>query len=341
MPIISIALYGRNDNYGGNYLKKLKLSIQSIQRSLDNMNYEIVLLDYNPPKDKPLLSSYFSSLKYPRIKHVVFSNIDYLKFIESHLKVGAQLKYKNKFMSEKEIHQIQFSTSIAMNLSIKYSSGDYILSTGTDNIFPIQFGNFVKDLEPNILYRTWLYRLSGKFNKIKQISFDKFDKLDNKINTTCYTKNNVYFKKKISIWSSAGNFILMDKNSWKEVGGYLPTIHPRLQCCDSQVIFFALALQKKIKCFGSPIFNIDNDINPFYKKITKHLNYIVKWNGIEYNHMMEIGSKQWKCYSKYARRSHLMLDINKEYFIDINYNKRLKEIKLLFKSFLDNKFLLY
>ena len=344
MPKISIALFGRNDNYGKKYLEKFEYSIRSIQRSLEGIDYEIVLLDYNPPKDKPRLSECFPNSKYPRIKHVVFSHEDHLEFIESHIKAKAKLLDNDgKKILAKEIYKIDFIIAFAMNLSIKYSSGDYVLSTGTDNIFPIQFGEFINKLEPNILYRTWMYRIHNNIKKIKEVPFGKFDEIKKQ---TIVKKVVFKFHQKRSgtIWSSAGNFLLMDKNSWNEVGGYIPTINPRLPMGDGQVIFNSIACGKKIQSANFPIFNIDALIGDKYNRFKGNSNYIVKKNNIKYNHLELVGKKigsgdlQWKKYSKFARRSHL--DSNKEYFIKIDYKKRLEEIKCLFRFILKEKFLI-
>lgn len=349
MPKISIALFGRNDNYGGDFLDKLKLSIKSIQKSLKDIDYEIILLDYNPPKNKPLLSEYFSADKYSIIKHVVFSNEDHLEFIEQHLKIGAKLVYKNKIISENEVYKIDFFGPIAGGvLSVKHSSGDYILSTGTDNIFPNQFGKFINKLEKNILYRTWMYRIYDNIYKIKKFfltNLEEFVVKCESLKKVTFKLLEINFKKEISLWNSAGNFLLMDRNSWKEVGGYLPTINPRLPMCDTQVIFHALVLDKKIKCCNFPIFNIHKTTNLEYKKMSSYSNYIVNKNDIYYNHVKEIGKatsstglKEWQNFRKWAMRSHLKS--NEEYFIKINYRKRLEEIQKLFKSFLSEKFLI-
>ena len=349
MPKISIALFGRNDNYEGDFLDKLKLSIKSIQRALKDIDYEIILLDYNPPIDKLLLSEYFSSNKYSRIKHVVFSNEDHLEFIEQHLKVGAKLIYKGKIIPEKEIYKIDFFGPIAGGLlSVKNCSGDYILSTGTDNIFPDKFGKFVERLKPNILYRTWMYRIYNNFYEIEKLFLNNIKKFVEKcglIEKVRFELSEIKFKKEISLWNSCGNFILMDKNSWKEIGGYLPTINPRLPMCDVQVIFHALALNKKIKCCDFPIFNIHKTTNLKYKKMSSYSNYIVNKNDIYYNHVKEIGKgagrtgcKEWQRFRKWAMPSHLKP--NEEYFVEINYKERLKEIQKLFKIFLSEKFLI-
>ncbi len=356
MPKISVALFGRNDNYSGNFLGKLKLSIISIQRALKNIDYEIVLLDYNPPKNKPLLSEYLTEFK--NIKHVVFSHEDHLEFIDCHLKAGAILKNnKGKRVSKKEIYKINFFGVLAGGiLSVKHSSGDYILSTGTDNIFPIQFGDFVDKLEPNILYRTWIYRIHNSIKKIKKIPFNRFDKISNynRIRNKIQRKITIenirckYHRKKCgAIWHSSGNFILMDKNSWKETGGYLPTINPRPLMGDCQVIFHALSCGKKVKCVDFPIFNIDTLDNKkaLYTKWKGNSNYIIKKNGIEYNHLKELGKDtynsgctEWQKFRKWAIKSHLKP--GKEYFIKLNYEKRLKKIKKIFKFILLDKFLM-
>ena len=355
MPKISIALFGRNDNYGGNYLEKLKFSIKSIQRALKNIDYEIVMLDYNPPKDKPLLSECLS--KFKNIKHVIFPYEDHIEFIDRHLKAGARLKNnRGKDVSKKEIYKINFLGVMAGGvLSVKHSSGDYILSTGTDNIFPIQFGSFINKLESNILYRTWIYRIHNSIKKIKNISFNRFDELSsyniikNKTDRKIRIENIrcKYHRKKCgAIWHSSGNFILMDRNSWKETGGYLPTINPRPLMGDCQVIFYALSCGKKVKCVNFPIFNIDELYNKtLYSMWKGNSNYIIKKNGTEYNHLKELGKDtfssgciEWQKFRKWAIKSHLKP--GKEYFIKINYKKRLKKIKKLFKSILSDKFLL-
>jgi len=81
MMKISIASSGRNDNYS-NFLPKLKLSLKFIHRALKNIDYEFVLIDYNPPKDKPLLSECLPKHKYPNVKHIVFSHEDYLHLLQ-------------------------------------------------------------------------------------------------------------------------------------------------------------------------------------------------------------------------------------------------------------------
>ena len=352
MPKISIALYGRNDNYGGNFLDLLKLSIKSLQRSLEGIDYEIVLLDYNPPKDKPLLSECLS--EFFNIKHVVFFHKDHLEYIKTHYKNGSQLKRslletKEKNISIEECLKVNFIGTFAANMAIKYSTGDYILSTNTDTFFSIGFKNFINKLEPNILYRTFLYRpVKGKEYFNEEISSNIDDYISGDILN--FIENNEYteiFDKKRTIWSAAGNFILMDRNSWKEVGGYLPTIHPRLPFGDTQLIFHAISQNKKIKSANIPIFSTRSSahLNSIYKKYSNCI-YSIKKNKLRYNHKIELGKdtgtsgkKEWCIFRKWAKRN--ILELDKEYFLENNYKKRHERIKEIFKIILPSKFLLY
>jgi len=345
MPKISVALTGRNDNYGGNWLQVTEFSIQSIQRALKGVDHEIVLLDYNPPSDRPLLSECFPVVKYPTIKHVVFSNEEHIEFLNCHLGAGAKVLLKGKEVPADKILKIPYIGAFAFTLSIKNCTGDYILSTGSDNIFPIQFGEFVKKLKPNILYRTWSYRTKNNINKILSSTLSGFDEYSDykkiKGKERCQfkiSKTRVEFdrSKTGTVNSSPGNFSLMDKNSWVEVGSYLPTMNPRLPQPDTQFIFHALTCGKKIGCANFPIFNIHRPLGNTYKKYDRNSNYIVSDGQITYDHMQEI--KKWGEFKKWSR--HAILKPGKEYFIQTSYKDRFSEARQLFKSFLPDKFLI-
>jgi len=347
MPKISIALFGRNDNYIENYLDKVKLSIRSIQRSLDGIDYEIVFLDYNPPSDRPLLSECFPISEYSRVKHVVLSREDHLEFINRHLDAGSRVLLNGRELPSETIYGMHFMPVFAGILSIKNCSGDYILSTGSDNIFPIQFGKFIKKLQPDTMYRTWTYRTYKEIsiNELSRMSYSDYDSFaDHKrmkakdVRKFKISEDRFLFPKKSCryLWESAGNFMLMDRKSWKEVNPFISTINHRLPKCDNQGVFHSLTYGKKIKCANFPIFNIHNFKAAKYGGYDCDSNFIIKNDTIIYDQLEEI--EKWGRYEKWARRS--LLKPNREYFLKTGYRNRFDEVKKIFKSILPDKFLI-
>ena len=51
--MISIVLYGRNDNYGYNLHKRAALSLNCMAEVLTDPSDEILFVDYNTPDDLP------------------------------------------------------------------------------------------------------------------------------------------------------------------------------------------------------------------------------------------------------------------------------------------------
>ena len=51
--MISVVVYGRNDNYGYNLHKRAAISLNCIAEVLDGHSDEIIFVDYNTPDDYP------------------------------------------------------------------------------------------------------------------------------------------------------------------------------------------------------------------------------------------------------------------------------------------------
>lgn len=403
MPKISIALANRNDGYNDKYynnLKRLENFFINVEMSLKGIDYEILLLDYNPPKDRDLLSECFPNKKFPKINHVVFSNKDHLEFINAHCNVGAKLfryKYKEGYNKEyfknyrkdvkqykiemkykkeeikyyeeklklykkkeikydkdkisyKKIIEFNWFGLLAISLAIKYSTGEYILLATGDTFYHCAFSEFVKKIEPNILYKARFY-INNKYKKRKRKNIakiiNKYFELSNKGKSVKDKDLKIFFKYKSKVIKGPGEFILMDKNSWKEVGCFLPLPSPRLFGSDAQILFNAVANGKKIQFVDFPVYNLRSVRTLLYDQLDT-MNYIVNYKKLEYDHHKEIcsdffGTKS-EVFSKFVDWGNsINWDKNnksKKYFIELNYKKRFDEIKKIF-SFLDKKFLLW
>jgi hypothetical protein len=345
-PKISIAMCGRNDNHGGNFLDRLKLSLKSIKKALRDVDYQVILLDYNPVKGKPLLSQCFKG--YSEIKHVVFSRKQHKQFISQHFEGGAVFKVKENFISKKEFYKnkiFKMFLPFAFNMAIKNCDGEYILSTTADNVFSLKFGNLIDRLEPNILYRSGMYRCRDyNAKKNRYFAFNNFDDLIN-------DKYVGDMKYKLNATSGAGEFLLMDRNSWVDSGGYIPTLEPVCWPGDPIAVFMALSKNKKIRTTNFGSFNIRYLSHDSYEfdKINHHGNYIIEKNGIKFSTMKEWGINfvnrrggdiRWKRFLNWSK-TNSPFDREEDYSFNTEYEERLDEIKLLFKSILDDDFLLY
>ena len=63
-PYLSIVMTSRNDDYGGNALRRMQVSINGRLEQLEKYHIasELILVDWNPPSDKPLLKDVWASM---------------------------------------------------------------------------------------------------------------------------------------------------------------------------------------------------------------------------------------------------------------------------------------
>jgi hypothetical protein len=116
--MLSVILYGRNDNHGYNYHKRLAISLNCIAEVLSFENDEILFIDYNSPQDMPTA----------------------LEAIEDTLteKAKARIKLfrvrpKNSFGKRQPLLEEAVSRNVGIRLS--HPNNRWILSTNIDMIF--------------------------------------------------------------------------------------------------------------------------------------------------------------------------------------------------------------
>src|SRR4030042_754924 len=89
-PYLSIVITSRNDEHGGNMLRRMQMSLDGLlnQSEKQQIESELILVDYNPPADKPLLKDAIKwpdQLKYCTIRNIVVP-----------LSIHRRYKYSNK-----------------------------------------------------------------------------------------------------------------------------------------------------------------------------------------------------------------------------------------------------
>ncbi|HYL36125.1 MAG TPA: hypothetical protein VEV17_09460 [Bryobacteraceae bacterium] len=139
-PYLSLVIAARNDDHGGNLLERMQAMIESWigQAELYGIASEIVVVEWNPPKDRPRLKD--ALLWPPRPKACE------VRFIEVPPEVHA--RFRNGMAIP--LHQM-----MAKNVGIRRARGEFVLATNLDIIFSAELMAFLGEhrLQRRVMYR--------------------------------------------------------------------------------------------------------------------------------------------------------------------------------------------
>src|SRR5215467_9423130 len=139
--MISIVLYGRNDNYGYNLHKRAALSLNCMAEVLSHADDEILFVDYNTPDDFPTFPEAIADTLTAKAKK-------HLRILRVRPEVHARFA-KRTHLSALE--------PVARNVAVRRSNpaNRWILSTNTDMIFVPRKGQSLSEVArdlPNAHY---------------------------------------------------------------------------------------------------------------------------------------------------------------------------------------------
>jgi hypothetical protein len=119
--MISIVIYGRNDNHGYNLHKRAALSLNCMAELLTDSSDEILFVDYNTPDDFPTFPEAIQDTLTKRVREV-------LRIFRVRPRIHERFKAKTRLM---------VLEPIARNVAVRRSSRSnrWIWSTNTDMIF--------------------------------------------------------------------------------------------------------------------------------------------------------------------------------------------------------------
>lgn len=148
-PYISFIIAARNDNFGGNFLNRLRLCVNSIlilSRKY-NLNAELIILEWNPPKDRPRLKDV---INWPKVIKPAT-----IRIIEVPNEIHKRFRNSDK---------IPFFEFFAKNAGIRRAKGDYILVTNSDIVFSEEMIRFFsrRQLADNVFCRADRYDVKGE-----------------------------------------------------------------------------------------------------------------------------------------------------------------------------------
>ncbi|WML35471.1 hypothetical protein [Clostridium sp. OS1-26] len=226
-PELSIVATTRNDNHGGDLKYRMQLFIDNIleQTKKYKFNVELILVEWNPPKDKKRLNEELCWNK----------KNDYcnIRIIE----VPEQMHNKYNFSQSLPLYQM-----IGKNVGIRRAKGKYILATNVDIIFSDELFEFLISgkLQENKIYRVDRYDVRNEI-PISGTHEDKINyckkniiRINERFYTESYINNEKYLvypkeieelanNKKIKEpphCNACGDFQLMARKHWFELNGY-------------------------------------------------------------------------------------------------------------------------
>ena len=140
-PYLSIVIAARNDTHGDHFLERLKVCLENIYALEERYNLptEVIIVEWNPPSDRPLLQDVLPSP--PKESHLQIRIIQ----------VPSSLH--KKYSTHKLMGMYQMT---AKNVGIRRAKGEFVLCTNADIIFSERVFAFFakKKLQRNCFYRS-------------------------------------------------------------------------------------------------------------------------------------------------------------------------------------------
>ena len=210
-PYLSFCVHSRNDNHGGDMYRRMRTCLFGFfeQAERHKLNSEIVLVDWNPPKNKPLLKD-----AYPWPRHSKYCTI-------------------RTVVVPPEIHRryqgwekIPINNTVGRNVALRRAGGRFILATCIDNLFSDGLFSFLasEKLEEEKMYligRTDVKRKAAQLRLLDQ-QLAYCQKNVNVIQKHSYhlAEPHPKLNELPDLWAGGpGDFTLMAKKWWHQIHG--------------------------------------------------------------------------------------------------------------------------
>ncbi|MFC1908574.1 hypothetical protein ACFLXD_01700 [Chloroflexota bacterium] len=211
-PYLSIIIPSRNDDHGGNMLQRMQVSLRGRLEQLEKhrMESELILVDWNPPTDKPSLRDVIKwpeRLRYCTIRVIV---------------VPPSVHQRYEHWDKTPMNVI-----VAINCGIRRARGQFILPGAIDLLYSDEFMSYIaaRNLKDGERYRIDRYDVDR--------NVVQFDTLEEQL---AYSKTNVIMVNSHTPpaprrwWRrsnlpnlhtrACGDFQLMSRENWHLLRGY-------------------------------------------------------------------------------------------------------------------------
>ena len=147
-PYISFVVTARNDDHGGNLLRRMQIFVTGLieQTKRHNLSAELILVEWNPVPDRPRL---YEALSWPREKGPCK-----VRVIEVSSDIHKRFRYSD---------QLALFQMIAKNAGIRRARGRFVLATNIDLLFSDELVAALasRSQDPEAMYRIDRYDVSS------------------------------------------------------------------------------------------------------------------------------------------------------------------------------------
>lgn len=230
-PYVSFVVVARNDDHGGNFLGRVQIFVSGLLELIKkhNLKSEIIIVEWNPPLDKPRLSN---ALSWPHN----YSSCK-IRFIEVPNQIHKRFKHSDKFAL------FEF---IGKNVGIRRAHGKFVISTNPDLLFSNDLIKFLgkKSLQTNSFYRidrtdvknsipypasvdkqfefckNHITMVHGKYGSFKPDTKKDTKEISNNLSVNKKNNKDVVEPYPELHTNASGDFMMMERRKWHELRGY-------------------------------------------------------------------------------------------------------------------------
>ncbi len=247
-PYLSIVLSFRNDRYQGNSLRRFHIALDCLiyQAKRYNLDLELIIVEWNPPSDRPFLKD---ALSWPTDLGPVT-----VRIITVPNEVHKRYKYFKK---------MNIICAPAVNVGIRRANGKFVLSTASGILFSNELIEFLssEELNEDSFYRINRCDVDRKILKCssieQQIDFCKKNII--RVNTPLSADRDL--KNYPNLYTNAsGDFILLSRKFWHLLHGF-PEFNELGLHTDGLLCYMTYLAGAKQRILQEPmrLYHIDHD----------------------------------------------------------------------------------
>ena len=238
-PVVSLVLTGRNDGYGGDFIARFFRSLRFNHQQLTSRGiaHEIVFVEWAPPSGAAL------------IRDQIFEAIPELDSSVCSWYV-VDPRYQEEFSLNPRLEYLEFP---AKNVGVRRARGRFVVTSNCD----VYLGRRILDvlerdaLEPRVLYRAPRHDLTLPSER-PALDWSVLEDPRN-------LAGPAHVLKPPYMGSATGDFVLLDRESFHEIGGFNEVYRVARIGVDRNILVKALSSGLRIADIGGPVYHENHE----------------------------------------------------------------------------------